>query len=158
MNDCCQVTVYEAEDGQQVLAGHAYIAPGDRHLMVVRDGARYVCKLDDGVPVNRHKPSVDVLFRSVAQNAGRNAIGVLLTGMGKDGARGPEGDAGRRAAARSRRTRPPASSGECPGKPSPWGPRSTSWPLENVAGRYSLWRMRWTSRAARERREARYGT
>ena len=88
MNDCCQVTVYEAQDGQQVLAGHAYIAPGDKHLMVVRDGARYVCRLDDGVPVNRHKPSVDVLFRSVAQNAGRNAIGVILTGMGKDGARG----------------------------------------------------------------------
>ena len=88
MNDCSQVTVYEAEDGQQVLAGHVYIAPGDRHLMVVRDGARYVCRLDDGLPVNRHKPSVDVLFRSVAQNAGGNAIGVLLTGMGKDGARG----------------------------------------------------------------------
>jgi two-component system, chemotaxis family, protein-glutamate methylesterase/glutaminase len=88
MNDCSQVTVCEAEDGQQVLAGHVYIAPGDRHLMVVRDGARYVCRLDDGVPVNRHKPSVDVLFRSVAQNAGGNAIGVLLTGMGKDGARG----------------------------------------------------------------------
>jgi two-component system chemotaxis response regulator CheB len=88
MNDCSQVTVYEAEDGQQVLAGHVYIAPGDRHLMVVRDGARYVCKLDDGVPVNRHKPSVDVLFRSVAQNAGGNAVGVLLTGMGKDGAKG----------------------------------------------------------------------
>ncbi len=74
--------------GQQVLAGHVYIAPGDRHLMVVRDGARYVLRLDDGVPVNRHKPSVDVLFRSVAQNAGRNAIGVILTGMGKDGAKG----------------------------------------------------------------------
>ena len=88
MNSCCHVTVYEAEDGQQVLAGHAYIAPGDKHLMVVRDGARYVCRLDDGVPVNRHKPSVDVLFRSVAQNAGRNAIGAILTGMGKDGARG----------------------------------------------------------------------
>ena len=88
MNDCSQVTVCEAEDGQQVLAGHVYIAPGDRHLMVVRDGARYVCRLDDGVLVNRHKPSVDVLFRSVAQNAGANAIGVLLTGMGKDGARG----------------------------------------------------------------------
>ncbi len=88
MNDCCQLTVYEAEDGQQLLAGHAYIAPGDRHLMVVRDGARYVLRLDDGLPVNRHKPSVDVLFRSVAQNAGPNAIGVLLTGMGKDGARG----------------------------------------------------------------------
>jgi two-component system, chemotaxis family, protein-glutamate methylesterase/glutaminase len=88
MNDCCQVTVYEAENGQQVLAGHAYIAPGDQHLMVVRDGTRYVLRLDDGVPVNRHKPSVDVLFRSVAQNAGRNAIGVILTGMGKDGAKG----------------------------------------------------------------------
>ena len=73
---------------QQILPGHVYIAPGDQHLLVVRDGARYVCKLDDGTPVNRHKPSVDVLFRSVAQNVGRNAIGVLLTGMGKDGARG----------------------------------------------------------------------
>lgn len=88
MNDCCGVSVCEARDGQQILAGHAYIAPGDRHLLVVRDGTRYVCRLDDGVPVNRHKPSVDVLFRSVAQNAGRNAIGALLTGMGKDGARG----------------------------------------------------------------------
>ena len=88
MNDCCPMSVCEAQDGQHVLAGHAYIAPGDRHLMLVRDGARYVCRLDDGVPVNRHKPSVDVLFRSVAQNAGRNAIGVLLTGMGKDGSRG----------------------------------------------------------------------
>ena len=88
MNDCCAVSVSEAQDGQQILAGHVYIAPGDQHLMVVRDGARYICRLDDGVPVNRHKPSVDVLFRSVAQNGGRNAIGVLLTGMGKDGARG----------------------------------------------------------------------
>ena len=88
MDGCSAVSVCEAQDGQQILAGHAYIAPGDRHLLVVRDGARYVCRLDDGVPVNRHKPSVDVLFRSVAQNVGRNAIGALLTGMGKDGARG----------------------------------------------------------------------
>jgi two-component system chemotaxis response regulator CheB len=88
MNACCQLTVYEAEDGQQILPGHVYIAPGDRHLLLVRDGARYVCRLDDGQPVNRHKPSVDVLFRSVAQQAGRNAIGVILTGMGKDGALG----------------------------------------------------------------------
>ena len=88
MNDCCPMSVCEAQDGQHVLAGHAYVAPGDRHLMLVRDGTRYVCRLDDGVPVNRHKPSVDVLFRSVAQNAGRNAIGVILTGMGKDGSRG----------------------------------------------------------------------
>jgi len=88
MDQCCQMTVYEAQDGQQILPGHAYIAPGDQHLLVIRDGARYVCRLDDGTPVNRHKPSVDVLFRSVAQNVGRNAIGLLLTGMGKDGARG----------------------------------------------------------------------
>jgi two-component system chemotaxis response regulator CheB len=88
MNRLCQMTVYEAEDGQQIRPGHVYIAPGDRHLLVVRDGARYVCRLDDGSPVNRHKPSVDVLFRSVAQQAGRNAIGVILTGMGKDGAIG----------------------------------------------------------------------
>ena len=82
------MTVSEAEDGQQVLPGHVYIAPGDKHLLLVRDGARYVCRLDDGPAVNRHKPSVDVLFRSVAQQAGRNAIGVILTGMGKDGAVG----------------------------------------------------------------------
>jgi two-component system, chemotaxis family, protein-glutamate methylesterase/glutaminase len=88
MDACCQMTVYEAEDGQQILPGHVYIAPGDRHLLLVRDGARYVCKLDDGPAVNRHKPSVDVLFRSVAQQAGCNAIGVILTGMGKDGAIG----------------------------------------------------------------------
>jgi two-component system chemotaxis response regulator CheB len=88
MNSSCAMTVIEAEDGQQVLAGHVYIAPGDRHLLLARDGARYVCRLDNGEAVNRHKPSVDVLFRSVAQSAGRNAIGVLLTGMGKDGARG----------------------------------------------------------------------
>jgi len=75
MNACCQMTVCEAQDGQQILRGHVYIAPGDRHLLLRRDGARYVCHLDDGPAVNRHKPSVDVLFRSVAQNAGRNAIG-----------------------------------------------------------------------------------
>lgn len=88
MNQCSAMTVIEAADGQQVLPGHAYIAPGDRHLLLVRDGARYRCQLNDGPPVNRHKPSVDVLFRSVAQSAGKNAIGVILTGMGADGARG----------------------------------------------------------------------
>jgi len=88
MDACSPMTVTEAEDGQQILPGHVYIAPGDRHLLVVRDGARYVCRLDDGLPVNRHKPSVDVLFRSVAQQAGANAIGLILTGMGKDGALG----------------------------------------------------------------------
>jgi two-component system, chemotaxis family, protein-glutamate methylesterase/glutaminase len=88
MNTCSRMTVCEAEHGQQVLPGHAYIAPGDRHLRLVRDGARYVCCLDDGDPVNRHKPSVDVLFRSLAQCAGANAVGVILTGMGQDGAQG----------------------------------------------------------------------
>jgi two-component system, chemotaxis family, protein-glutamate methylesterase/glutaminase len=88
MNRSCQLTVFEAQDGQQIMPGHAYIAPGDRHLLVVRSGARWKCRLDDGPPVNRHKPSVDVLFRSVAQEAGYNAIGVILTGMGKDGAQG----------------------------------------------------------------------
>ncbi|MFM1892380.1 MAG: chemotaxis response regulator protein-glutamate methylesterase of group 1 operon, partial [Pseudomonadota bacterium] len=80
--------VTQAVDGQQVLPGHVYIAPGDRHLMVIRDGARYVCRLNDGPPVNRHKPSVDVLMRSLAQNVGPNAIGLMLTGMGADGAAG----------------------------------------------------------------------
>ena len=88
MNDVSPLTVCEAQDGQQVLAGHVYIAPGDYHLRLVRDGARYVCQVTQDAPVNRHRPSVDVLFRSVAQNAGANAIGVLLTGMGRDGAKG----------------------------------------------------------------------
>ncbi|MEN8167039.1 MAG: chemotaxis response regulator protein-glutamate methylesterase [Pseudomonadota bacterium] len=83
-----QLTVVEAKDGQQILPGHVYIAPGDRHLLVKRDGARYICALNDGPAVNRHKPSVDVMFRSLAQNAGPNAIGLMLTGMGDDGAEG----------------------------------------------------------------------
>lgn len=82
------MTACVAEHGQQILPGNIYIAPGDKHLLVSRDGARYVCQLNDGPPVNRHKPSVDVLFRSVAQNVGSNAIGVMLTGMGADGAIG----------------------------------------------------------------------
>jgi two-component system chemotaxis response regulator CheB len=80
--------VKQAEDGEQILPGHAYIAPGDKHLLVERSGARYYCRLNDGPPVSRHKPSVDVLFRSVSQNVGPNAIGVMLTGMGDDGAQG----------------------------------------------------------------------
>jgi len=88
MNSVSAMTVSQAEDGQQILPGHAYIAPGGKHLLVERDGARYICRLNDGPAVSRHKPSVDVLFRSVAQNAGGNAIGVILTGMGDDGANG----------------------------------------------------------------------
>lgn len=88
MNRTVAMQVCEATDGQQILAGHAYIAPGSKHLMVERDGARYICRLKDGEPVNRHKPAVDVLFRSVAQHVAHNAVGAVLTGMGDDGARG----------------------------------------------------------------------
>lgn len=88
MDSLCAINVKQAEDDDQILPGHAYIAPGNAHLMVVRDGAKYRCKLNDGPPVNRHKPAVDVMFRSVAQNAGPNAVGVILTGMGDDGANG----------------------------------------------------------------------
>ncbi|KPQ22296.1 MULTISPECIES: protein-glutamate methylesterase/protein-glutamine glutaminase [unclassified Halomonas] len=84
----CRITVKEAADGERVLPGHAYIAPGDQHLKLARSGANYVARLDDGPPVNRHRPSVDVLFHSAAEQAGKNAIGVILTGMGKDGAAG----------------------------------------------------------------------
>lgn len=88
MNSLSEMTVHHAENGQQIMPGHVYIAPGDKHLKIGRDGARYICVLDDGPPVNRHKPSVDVMFDSVVQNVGPNAIGVLLTGMGADGAIG----------------------------------------------------------------------
>lgn len=88
VNKYSAITVKQAEDGEYILPGHAYIAPGDKHLLVERSGARYYCRLNDGPPVSRHKPSVDVLFRSVAQNVGPNAVGVLLTGMGDDGAQG----------------------------------------------------------------------
>lgn len=84
----CHMKVKLAEDGEQIIPGHVYLAPGEQHLLVERDGARYVCRLNDGPPVNRHRPSVDVMFRSVAQNVGSNALAVLLTGMGADGAEG----------------------------------------------------------------------
>jgi two-component system chemotaxis response regulator CheB len=88
MDTLCRLSVCEPHDGQYIMPGHVYIAPGGKHLLVERDGARYRCRLNDGPPVNRHCPSVDVLFRSVAQNVGPNAVGVILTGMGDDGARG----------------------------------------------------------------------
>lgn len=88
MDKCSAMRVCEARDGQPIQAGHAYIAPGDRHLLVVRDGSRHVCRLHDGPLVNRHKPSVDVLFRSVVASVGAAGVGALLTGMGADGAQG----------------------------------------------------------------------
>lgn len=88
LNSLCQITVKEAEDGESALTGHALIAPGNYHMRLVRSGARYHVAVDQGEPVNRHRPSVDVLFSSVARCAGKNAIGIILTGMGKDGAAG----------------------------------------------------------------------
>lgn len=88
MDSCSAMRVCEARDGQPIQPGHAYIAPGSQHLLVMWDGARHVCRLHDGPPVNRHKPSVDVLFRSMAASVGAATIGCLLTGMGDDGARG----------------------------------------------------------------------
>jgi two-component system chemotaxis response regulator CheB len=82
------LSVREARDGDQILIGHVYIAPGNRHLRVERNGARYLCRLSDEAPLNHHRPSVDIMFRSVARHAGASAVGVLLTGMGADGADG----------------------------------------------------------------------
>lgn len=84
----CQIRVKEAVDGEQLLLGHAYVARGNYHLRVKRSGAKYFCAVSQESPVNRHRPSVDVLFDSAAREAGANAIGVILTGMGDDGARG----------------------------------------------------------------------
>ncbi|MDX2150382.1 MAG: chemotaxis response regulator protein-glutamate methylesterase [Bryobacteraceae bacterium] len=84
----CTISVKEAESNDTVLRGRALIAPGNRHLLLKRSGARYYVEVRDGPPVCRHRPSVDVLFRSAARYAGGNAVGVLLTGMGNDGARG----------------------------------------------------------------------
>lgn len=88
LDSLCKISVSEAVDGTRVLPGHAYIAPGDKHLLLARSGANYITKLSDADPVSRHKPSVDVLFDSAAEAAGKNAIGVIMTGMGKDGAAG----------------------------------------------------------------------
>jgi two-component system chemotaxis response regulator CheB len=86
LDGLCKIKVVEAVGGERILPGHAYIAPGHSHMLLARSGANYITQLDQGPPVNRHRPSVDVLFRSAAVNAGKNAIGVILTGMGKDGA------------------------------------------------------------------------
>ncbi|MGV3551040.1 protein-glutamate methylesterase/protein-glutamine glutaminase [Rhizobium sp.] len=88
LNTLCEVEVKEAEDGDPVLRGHVLIAPGDRHMLLERHGARYVVAVKQGPLVSRHRPSVDVLFRSAARAAGGNAMGVIMTGMGDDGARG----------------------------------------------------------------------
>ena len=88
LNDTTQLTVTQAKNGDLIMPGRVYIAPGDKHLVVNKSGAKYYCKLENGSEVNRHKPSVDVLFNSVAKCAGPNAMGIMLTGMGADGAKG----------------------------------------------------------------------
>ena len=88
LNGLCQIQVREAKDGDRVLPGHALIAPGSLHMAIERSGAEYVARVFTAPPVNHHRPSVDVLFDSVAEHAGKNAVAAILTGMGDDGARG----------------------------------------------------------------------
>lgn len=87
LNNLCQIKVQEAVNGARILPGHAYIAPGGKQFRVDRSGANYVAVVEDGELVNRHKPSVEVLFKSAARVVGRNALGIMLTGMGNDGAK-----------------------------------------------------------------------
>ena len=87
LDSLCKIRVKEATDGERILPGHGYIAPGGFHLSVERSGANYIARVQDGEPVNRHKPSVEVLFHSAARVVGPNALGIMLTGMGADGAK-----------------------------------------------------------------------
>ena len=87
LDGLCKIRVAEARDGDRILPGHAYIAPGGFHLSVERSGANYIARVQDGEPVNRHKPSVEVLFKSAARIVGQNALAIMLTGMGADGAK-----------------------------------------------------------------------
>ena len=87
LDGLCRISVKEAQDGERILPGHAYIAPGGLHLSVERSGANYIARVQEGEPVNRHKPSVEVLFKSAARVVGPNAVGIMLTGMGADGAK-----------------------------------------------------------------------
>lgn len=87
LDGLARIRVKEARDGERILPGHAYIAPGGLHLSVERSGANYLARVQDGDPVNRHKPSVEVLFKSAARTVGPNALGIMLTGMGADGAK-----------------------------------------------------------------------
>lgn len=106
LDGLCQVEVAEARHGDRVLPGRVLVAPGGRHMAVRRDGAQYRVQITDGPPVNRHKPSVDVLFRSTAECAGANALGIIMTGMGDDGGRGLKAmrDAGARTLGQDERT------------------------------------------------------
>ena len=88
LDSICKISVKEAEDGDSLIRGRALIAPGNYHMLLKRSGARYYVEIKEGPLVSRHRPSVDVLFRSAARYAGKNAVGVIMTGMGDDGAKG----------------------------------------------------------------------
>jgi two-component system, chemotaxis family, protein-glutamate methylesterase/glutaminase len=106
LDEVCQIEVKEAQDNDRVLPGRALIAPGGKQMAVKRSGALYYVEVRSAPPVNRHCPSVDVLFRSVAKYAGSNAVGIIMTGMGNDGARGllEMHDAGARTVAQDEET------------------------------------------------------
>jgi two-component system chemotaxis response regulator CheB len=88
LDKICNITVKEGVNGEMITPGKAIVAPGNRHMLVVKTGAKYSVQINDGPLINRHRPSVDVLFRSVANCAGSNALGIIMTGMGDDGAKG----------------------------------------------------------------------
>lgn len=134
MDRVSPLTVNEAVAGQQIFPGHAYIAPGDQHLEVMREGSKFRCRLRDSEPVNRHKPAVDVLFDSVAKNVGEDAIGVVLTGMGKDGAKGLKkmSDAGARTVVQDEKS---SVIWGMPGAAVQEGGADTILPLENIAAK-----------------------
>jgi len=132
------LSVTEARDGDAVLIGHAYVAPGGRHLRIVRSGAKYYCRVSDDAPVNRHRPSVDVLFESVAKEVGKSALGVILTGMGSDGAEGLLGmrQAGCSTVAQDRET---SVVWGMPGEAVKRGAAEHVLPLDHVADRIIAW-------------------
>jgi two-component system chemotaxis response regulator CheB len=128
------IAVAEARDGDPILIGHAYVAPGGRHLRVERSGAKYFCRTGLDEPVNRHRPSADVLFRSVAAEVGRNAVGLILTGMGSDGADGL-GEMLRRGSPTIAQDRATSVVWGMPGEAVKRGHAAEVLPLDEIAGR-----------------------
>jgi two-component system chemotaxis response regulator CheB len=141
LNDNSALAVTEAKDGDAVLLGHAYVAPGDHHLRIMRSGAKYYCKVTRDAAVNRHRPSVDVLFDSVAHEVGKSALGVILTGMGSDGAEGllQMRNAGASTMAQDRET---SVVWGMPGEAVKRGAAEVTLPLEQVADKIIAWTRR----------------
>jgi two-component system chemotaxis response regulator CheB len=141
LHDNSAMSVTEAKDGDAVLLGHAYVAPGDYHLRIARSGAKFYCKVTRDEQVNRHRPSVDVLFESVATAVGKSALGVILTGMGSDGAEGllQMRNAGASTIAQDRET---SVVWGMPGEAVKRGAAEVTLPLEQVADRIIAWARR----------------